>query len=175
MLNIESVCSDLTLWLRQKFPAQLQTVVARVGTHIPLSPPKHTSYYLGEWNRFTPYELPAVFIIPTRSTLNYLGRDAGANIDKWQHQILLDYLVEERTEGSLTSACFRMAEAAYACLHDQDITATGVTSRATKVFVAQVDYGPMIANRAAPEQRFFRKDVFFTLNVLHYDQSPPVG
>lgn len=169
MLNIESVADDLISTLRQKMPAQVQAVIAVTDTRVPIVAPKASSYFLGEWSRFHPYELPAVFVVPSRSPRAIDGQ----NIDKWQHRILVHLLIEGCDEESLTRACFRMAEATYACVHDQDITRTGVSTRATKVFVESVEYGPIIARQ--PQARVFQKDIFLSLSILHYDRSTPMG
>lgn len=169
MLNIEAVCDDLILYLKQRFPPALAAVVARSGdTRIPVSPPQASSYYLGEYSRIRSYRLPACFVVPSRSTPM-----PSETIDKWQQEILLDFLVEGSEEDQLTRACFRMAEAAYDCLHDRDITRAGVATRSSVVQRPTIDYGPMIAK--TPEGRPFRKDVFLTLRIIHYDQATPVG
>ena len=173
MLSIEPICDDLIAFLQARLPAQLDTVVAAMGTRHPVTAPRTSSYYLGEWHRFRPMQLPAVFIVPSRSVLSVRTADEGANIDKWQHQLLLDVLCEGAEEESLTRCCYRYAEAFYATLHDQDITRAGISTRGTQVFVSAVDYGPMIAKPAGGGP--FKKDVFLTLNVLHYDRSTPVG
>ncbi len=171
MLNAEAIADDLIAALRTRLPAAVTTMIAATDTRVPVAPPAASSYFLGEYVRWKSYQLPACFVIWSRSPLIYSGPDAGANIDKWEHQVLLDLLVENGGPGAeeaLTRACFRLAEAAYACLHDQDITRAGVSSRATKVFVESVDYGPMLAKG---DVRTFRKDVFLTLRILHHDRE----
>ena len=170
MLNIEVICDDLIAYLKAHLPAQLDTVVATAGTRVPVAPPRNDSYFLGEYSRFRPYVLPACFVIPTRSP-----RAAdGQNIDKWNHEIIVDFLVEGAEETSLTRAVMRLADAAHNTIKDQDITRSGVTNRGTKVFVTAIDYGPMIASKSQ-DGRPFRKDAFLTVNILHYDQATPVG
>lgn len=171
MLNIEAICDDLMLFVRQRYPAQLQKVIEISGTGVPIAPPQASSYYLGEYNRFRPYVLPAFLFVPTKSPRGGPTKDDG-NVDVWQHRILLDALVEGHEEEQLTRACFRHAEALHNTLKDQDITRAGVSTRGTKVFVDAIDYGPMITK---PSERVFRKDAFLTLRILHYDQATPVG
>jgi len=111
--------------------------------------------YHGSWNRSTP-----------------TGR--GQNVETWMHAVLLDFLLEGAEEESLTRACWRVADAAYGALHDQDVTAvSGVTTRGAIVQVMAIGYGPMIAR--APEGRPFRKDVFLSLDINHKDQLTPIG
>lgn len=161
-INAEALADDLIAQLRVRMPAAIATVIAATDTATPIVAPSPQSYYLGEWSRFRPYHLPACFVIWNRSPNALVG-----NIEKWEHQVLVDFLIEGRDEASLTHACFRMAEAAYACLHDQDLT--GVTAYSVKTFVESIEYGPMIAKQ--PEGRPFRKDIFLKCRILHFDQQ----
>src|ERR1700674_1469780 len=166
-INAEALADDLIAQLRARMPSAIATVIAATDTATPIVAPSPQSYYLGEWSRFRPYHLPACFVIWNRSPAVLMGAGAGSNIEKWEHQVLVDFLIEGRDEESLTHACFRMAEAAYACLHDQDLTPAGITSYSTKTFVESIEYGPMIAKQ--PEGRPFRKDIFLKCRILHFD------
>ena len=170
-LNIEPVIDELILFLRQRLPAQLVDTVSRAAdTRVPVTLPAASSYYIGEWSRFRSYILPACFVVTNRSTAT--GR--GQNVETWMHAVLLDFLIEGAEEESLTRACWRIADAAYGALHDQDVTAvSGVTTRGAIVQVMAIDYGPMIAR--APEGRPFRKDVFLSLDINHKDLLTPIG
>ncbi len=163
MINIEAIADDIIRRLRTGFPTVLATVIAATNTGVPVGPPSASSYLLGEWSRYRPLQLPAVLIVASRS----LRTPPGENVERWSHELLLHFVVEGQTEPELLRACERMAEACYACLHDQDVTAPA-TDRSAKVFVESVDYGPVVSpvDRAAS----FRKHILLTLAVRHFDR-----
>ena len=174
MLNIETLIDDLIDFMRAGYPTALQQVLddlpaAKKHLKIGVTPPPAENYFFGEPSRFRRYRAPSVFLAPSSS--RHPGEGGGSTfntVDMLEHRILCVVLVEGISEEALTRACFRHAEAVDRMLRDREITPSAVTSRATKVFIPNIDYGVIWVPRDGAE-RPFRRDVSVELAIRHYD------
>lgn len=165
MLNIEHALDAVMLYHRQVFGPRLDAVLARAADPVPcVGVPAHGSHYIGDWTMYRSLMLPAVFFTVPRS--RFVG---GENLDIWDHALLVSYLLEGVEEDVLTRGCWRMAEAGYDALHDQDPGASFSLIMQFK----EASYGPTLVRTRG--ERAFRKDVTLVFNLRHKEQFTPLG
>lgn len=180
-LHIEYLVDDIQTYLQAKLPAQLLTAAIdnRVGQ---LPVPNPQNYFIGEPNRYRAYQAPAVFLITERTKRPGVTESGWNFTQKQEHTMVVDVLVENRSEELLTRECWRMAVAFDAVLDSADLsiaptlTSPPGTARTwgTETFVTDIDYG-VLFTRGKAEQRTFRKDILIELLIKHWDQRTPMG
>lgn len=173
MLNTEAIAGDILRHLRANFRAQLVDVFARVGAGTALGSVRPESYFIGDPSRFRVYQAPSCFLaIPRTNRPGEAG--AGHAPQRYQeHPALAIWVLEAPGEEELTRLGWRVAEAADACLHDQDVTPGSPEARSTKCFVTGVDYGSTLTRES--HQRVFRKGVTLEVLVKHWDLQTPMA
>ncbi len=171
-LHIEQVVDDLKTFLQANLKSQLDTVLAEHSNTLPMRVPRFDDYFIGEPNRYRAYTAPAIFLAtPATIRPGEGGADEWATMLRQEHRVLIDVLMEAAGEDQLTRMCWRMAQAIDSCLHDQDVTPAGITTRSCKVLIPKIDYGQMFVSK---DQRTFRKDIWVELLVRHWDLLTPL-
>ncbi len=180
-LHIEYIINDLQTYLQAKLPAQL--VLASVDNLIGQLPvPRNEDYFIGEPSRYQAYQAPAVFLISEHTKRPAITENGWNQIQKQDHTVNIDVVIENRTEEFLTRGCWRYAEAFDAVLDGADITGAPTLTTppgaardwSAEVFVTNIDYG-VLFTREHREQRIFRKDILIDLLIKHWDQRTPMG
>lgn len=173
MVNVEAVADDIVDHLRHTVTPELHRVASRSGLGIPLAPVKANNFFIGDPMRYRGYTAPVCFVaIPRTNRPGEAGAKTYNDVRYQEHPALIMWVLEGNDEELLTRACYRYAEMADACLHDQDITRNTSLTRSTKLFVTGINYGPVYMRG---KERIFRKDVTIELLVKHWDLIAPMA
>lgn len=172
-LHVEQVVLAIRDHLKAALGGQIARVISELDHKVQLPAPRSEDYFIGEPSRYRAYRAPAIFVLaeatdrPTEAT-----PECFASVLYQEHAILISAVVEAVGQDHLQRACWRMADAIDACLHDQDLITA--SDHSIKIFNTQILADGLFMATHRVEQQF-RRDVGVRLLVKHWDLFTPLA
>lgn len=172
-LHIEQIAGDVIALLQMNYAAALTYVTTEQGFDLPLSPPEASSYFIGEPNRYRPFDCPAIFVISQRTKRRDTSGRGGNTVLLQDHDMAINIVVEWTDEESLTRMCWRHAQAVDTIINSCELVPGSISQYGALANITDIDYGVTYTRQQA-DQRLFRKDIWLAMLVRHQDQYTPV-
>lgn len=169
-LHIEQVCAYVKDFARTNYPLALANLCLEQDAQLNVTAPAPDSYFLGEPNRYTPLQPPALFVNPARTRRFDVNTQHSFDTVLYQeHALELIVLVEDVGEEQLTRVCMRHAQAVDALINEFELEPGVITQHKAVAHVTDIDYG-VTYTRTRDNIRMFSKDITLAVLVQHWDQ-----